>query len=115
MISKDKSAIVASDNVLDRTMLESSLLSFGEDYVKNVMHKDVLNMISEVQKAGVIIKKHEIDIDHSALGSYENHTLELKPIDGAPSTIRFRIPVVDDDGNLSVNATKYRCRLQRVD
>lgn len=114
-LDEDKSTIIASENVLDKNMLKSSLLSFKEDYIRNVLKKDVLNMVSDIQRAGVIIKNHEIEDDVSALGAYETHTLELKPIDGSPSTIRFRLPKIDDNGNFYAAGNKYKQRLQRVD
>lgn len=114
-LNAEKTTIEASEMVLDKTMLQSSLLSMDYDYLNKVMKKDLLSMVNDIQKAGVVIKKHEIDFDHSALGSYENHTLELKPIDGQPSTLRFRIPKVDTDGTFIANGNKYVMRKQRVD
>lgn len=114
-LDEEKSTIVASENVLDKNMLKSSLLSFKEDYINNVLNKDVLNMVSDIQRAGVIIKNHEVEDDVSALGHYQIHTLDLKPIDGSPSTIRFRLPKIDDDGNFVAGGNKYGMRLQRVD
>jgi hypothetical protein len=114
-IDTDKTTLVGPDTVLDRTMLKSSLNSFDEDYINNVLQKDMLQMVSEVQRAGVIIRRHEIEIDASALGVYENHTLELKPIDGVASTIRFRVPKIQDDGTMICNSNRYSLRKQRVD
>ena len=114
-IDKSKSEIVTSDNVLDSSMKESSLLSFSSDYIDKVMKKDILNMVSSLQKTGVIIKRYEIEKDISALGEYENHVLELKPIDGVSSVVRFRIPKVEDDSTMTIGGNKYIMRLQRVD
>lgn len=114
-LDKEKITINAPDTVIDKSMLESSLISFTSDYVKNVMHKDMLSMTSSLQRSGVIIKKHEIEHENSALGSYENHTLEIRPIDGVASTLRFRVPKIDEDGRLVANGNKYIQRLQRVD
>jgi hypothetical protein len=110
-----KSAIVSSDIVIDKTMNNSSLLSFDHDYITKVLQKDVLAMVNSLQKAGVVVKKHEMELDSSVLGDYENHTLELKPIDGVSSRIHFRIPRIAEDGSMVVNGNKYVLRKQRVD
>lgn len=114
-LDASKTAIEGSDLVSDKSMLQSSLQSFDHDYVTKVMKKDVLSMVSNLQKSGVVIRKHEIEVDHSALGSYESHTLEIKPIDGVTSTVRYRVPVVNEDGTFSANGNKYVMRKQRVD
>ena len=115
IIDSDKTDIITSDLVTDISMKTSSLLSFDRDYVNTVMKKDTLAMIGSIQKAGIIVKGHEIEKDISALGSYENHTLTLSPIDGATSTIRIRIPKVNKEGNYIANGNKYNLRKQRVD
>lgn len=112
---KEKTEIISTDIVEDKSMLNSTLLSFDSDYINKVMKKDTLSMLGSLQKAGVIIKKHTVEIDNSALGTYENHVLELKPIEGPTSTVRFRIPKINDDGTLIANGNKYIIRKQRVD
>lgn len=114
-ISPTKTVMPDSDTIVDKSMLKSSLLSFHEDYINNVHRKDIVSMTHNLQKAGVLIKSHEIEIDSSALGEYENHTIEFKPVDGAPSRIRFRIPKISEDGTFQSGGNKYNLRAQRVD
>ena len=113
--NKDKTLMPDNENVLDKTMLNSTLLSFDSDYITKVMKKDTLAMIGTLQKAGVVIKKHSVEIDHSVLGTYENHTLELKPINGVASTVRFRLPKINEDGTFLNGNNRYLMRKQRVD
>lgn len=115
VINREKTAITINDNVLDASMLQSSLLSFDQDYLNNVIKKDMLSMVHNLQKAGVVVKKHEIEVDHSALGSYENHMLELKPVDGVSSTVRFRVPQIAPEGTFIANNNKYILRKQKID
>lgn len=115
LLSEDKTKIESSDLVQDKSMLQSSLLSFDQDYVSGVLKKDMLSTLHHIQKAGVLVKKHEVTVEHSALGSYEYHTLELKPVDGQSSTIRFKVPVINEDGTLVSNNIKMVLRKQRVD
>jgi len=114
-ISSETSAIEDNKYVVDKSMLNSSLLSFDKDYIDKVLQKDIISACASLQNAGVVVKRHDVEIDHSALGSYEYHTLELKPIDGATSTIHFKIPKVNDDGTFIANGNKYIMRKQRAD
>jgi hypothetical protein len=115
VFSKEAKDIPLSDSVPDKTMGASSLQAFNKQYVKNVMRKDVLAAVDGLQSAGVIIRNHEVNISTTALGTYENHKLELKPIDGKPSTISFTLPVVNKDGTFLAGGNKYLMRKQRVD
>jgi hypothetical protein len=114
-LDKVKTTMTVSDLVQDKTMADSSLLSFNSDYVNNVLKKDILSMLNVIQKSGVLIKRHEIEEVHSVLGTYENHTLELKPIDGQVSTVRFKLPKISDDGSFLINGNKVLISAQRVD
>lgn len=114
-ITKESTAIVVGDEVPDKTMASSSLIDYDKRYQRHVYKKDILNAIDAVQAAGVTIRRHEIDVRHSALGSYEHHSLEIKPIDGSPSNISFTFPKVDEDGTFLAGGNKYLLRKQRVD
>lgn len=114
-LNAEKTRISSSALVQDKSMLQSSLLSFDQDYINNVLRKDMMSMVFGLQKSGIAIRKHEVDIEHSALGSYESHTLEFKPVDGQVSTVRFKVPVIADDGTFIGNSNKYVLRKQRID
>jgi len=114
-ITENTSAIVTSDSVPDKTMSASSLINYDRQYVKKVYKKDILRALDALQSAGVTIRRHEIDVSHSALGTYEHHSLELKPIDGAPSSLQFTLPRIEEDGTFLAGGNKYLMRKQRVD
>ena len=114
-IDNKKSEIAATDLIPDTSMKESSLQSFTSDYVNNVMKKDIVSMLGSLQKSGIVITKHQVQVENSALGTYENHVVELKPIDGMASTVRFRIPKINEDGSFFANGNKYLIRAQKVD
>lgn len=115
LISKESSAIVTSEATPDKTMAFSTLKELDRQYAKKVYKKDILKSVDAIQSAGVTIRRHEIDVTHSALGSYEHHTLELKPLDGAPSTLQFTFPKIEEDGTFMASGNKYRLRVQRTD
>ena len=114
-ITKEDAAIPVSDAVADKNMAESTLKAFDVKYIKSVMRKDILASVDALQNAGVVIRNHEIEIDRTILGGYERHRLEVKPIDGKPSTISFTLPIVNKDGTLEAGNNKYLMRKQRFD
>lgn len=115
VMSKERTEVQTSHLVQDKSMLHSSLMAMDHEYVSHVLHKDNMSMVASLQKAGVIIRNHTVEVEHSALGSYENHTIEWKPVDGMPSTVRVRIPKIDPDGTFMSGGSKYVMRKQRVD
>jgi hypothetical protein len=101
--------------VLDKTMLHSSLNTFDRKYVDHVLHKDYANAVMSLQNAGVAVTNYKIEKQHDILGGYEDHTLKLQPIVGQPSTLRFKLPIVNSDGTYTAGGVKYRLRKQRGD
>lgn len=101
--------------VTDKSMLESSLNVFDSKYIKHIMPKDITAMTANIQKAGIFIHDYTIESEASALGEYEIHSLRIKPIDGVISTLRFKIPKVDQEGRYVANGNTYSLRKQRSD
>ena len=101
--------------VIDKTMLKSSLLDFDERYIKEILHKDVSGMMINTQKAGVILSNYEVEKIDDIMGDYEIHRLRVRPIQGTASTVIFKLPVVNDDGNFVNNGNKYSMRKMRGD
>jgi len=101
--------------VPDKSMLESSLFDFDKNYVTKVMSKDIASMGLATQKAGFVITNYEVEKIEDVLGKYENHTLRISPIEGVPSTLRFKLPTVDESGEYKVGGVTYRMRKQRGD
>lgn len=114
-LTAEDNEIPVTDAVPDKTMAESSHNQYNRKYLERVYQKDVLNVVNRLQAAGVIVQKHEVHRATSILGTYEYHRLELKPIDGQPSTIKFSLPVINEDGTYEVAGNKYLARKQRVD
>jgi hypothetical protein len=101
--------------VTDESMLESTLMAFDSQYLSTVFNKDVINAAMAVQNAGVIVTDYEVEEIEDAANHFQQVTMRLTPIDGEPSTVRFRLPVVDKDGVFVANNVKYRLRKQRAD
>lgn len=101
--------------VVDKTMLASSLHAFDQRYIKKVMQKDVAAMVMNVQRAGIAVTAFERERVEDVLGSYDSFTIRATPVEGASSVLRFKLPVLEDDGTYQANGVKYRMRKQRGD
>lgn len=104
-----------SSTVLDKTMLKSTLSVFDKKYVEEVLHRDYANTVLSVQKAGIAVTGYKVEKVEDVLGGYEAHTLKINPVIGMPSTIRFKLPIVNEDGTFVAQGTKYQLRKQRGD
>lgn len=114
-LPKEQITMNVPATVIDKSMAVSSLPYMGRKYNTETLKKDTLAVVQHFQKAGVIIKNHDVDTVHSILGGYDDHVLELAPIQGMPSVIRARIPHVDEDGSFRAKNSKYALRSQIVD
>ena len=104
----------AATAVLDPTMLNSSLNTFDRKYIDTVMHKDYANAVMALQNAGIAVTGYKIEKQYDILGGYEDHTLKIQPVVGKPSTIKFKMPIVNSDGTYTASGVKYRVRKQRA-
>lgn len=102
-----------SDGIVDKSMLKSSLEVFDKNYIgKDIIGKDTAAMVLSLQKAGIIIADYKVIKHESILGAEEEHTLRLVPLEGAASTIRFKVPVVEENGTFLASGTRYSLRKQ---
>ena len=79
------------------------------------MKKDVLACIKNLEKSGIIIKEYEIERVNQVTGNYDIHRLTLKPLHGKESTIYFRLPHIDKEGEMLVSGVRVMMRKQRTD
>ena len=112
---KKSQAIPDIKTVFDKTMLKSSLLTFDDHYIKNILQKDVAGMVMNIQRAGIAVTDYEVERVDDILGSYDSYTVRVTPVEGASSTLKFKLPVIEEDGTFMANGTKYRDRKQRGD
>lgn len=100
-------------NVLDKSMLNSSLNAFDAKYNTTILKKDVANMVLAIQNAGIAVTDYEVEKEVDIGGEFDSYTVRVSPVEGSNSTIRFKLPVLADDGTFTANGTKYRMRKQR--
>lgn len=101
--------------VVDKSMLSTSVNAFHKDYIKEVMAKDIAAMTLGIQQAGVAVTDYQVKRIYDAVDKYDMYTVKLTPVKGQPSTIRFKLPVVEEDGTFLAGGVKVRYRTQRSD
>lgn len=102
-------------HVKDKSMLKSTLINYDKKYIDEVMQKDVLNMVLNLQKGGFAITDYKVERRIDALNDLYEYTVRISPVHGSPSTIRFQLPAIDDNGKYRVGGVKYYMRKLRFD
>lgn len=103
------------EGVSDESMLRSTLKAFDRKYLTEVFDKDVANCAMAIEQAGVIVTDYAVNEVKTIGNHYKEVTMKIAPIDGEASTVRFKVPVVDDEGQFVSNGVPYKLRKQRAD
>lgn len=114
-IDADKDVMVDHPAVLDKTMLRSTISQLDENFINHALPRHIAGNVTALQNAGVAISEYSVEKVADVLGDYEAHTVRVIPIEGAPSTLMFKVPVLDADGTFMANGTRYRYRRQFSD
>lgn len=114
-IPETNSLNVESTDVLDESMLSSSLTKFNKRYVSHVYQKDVLNAVMSIQKAGVVVKNYDVERVETLNDKYDIHKVQIETLRGHTSTLNFKIPVIEADGTFISGGSKRYMRKQRGD
>lgn len=114
-ISADDPEIQIPDQktILDKSMLKSTLQVMDKRYAEEILQKDVAGMVMQLQSAGYAIKSYDVQEVEDITGTYFEYTVHVKPIEGASSVLRFKLPKVNEDGNFNIAGVPYRLRKQR--
>lgn len=108
---KIKKAIPAVKDELKKEVL----FNFDKQYLNTAYRKDILACVKKVEDGGVVIKDYTVDINRSSLGGYEIHKLVLKPYHGKESSVYFRIPIINSEGEYTASGIRYRMKRSRQD
>lgn len=109
--------ITIADNprVADKRMLTTKLKAFNRQYITKIMDPNIKACVVNLQRAGIFIQDYTIEHQEDVANDYKVHVVKLKPIDGNPSTIRFKIPTIDEEGNWKSSNQLYSQRSQLSD
>ena len=114
-ITEEDKKLILSSAVVDPRMAESSITPLDKKYLKDIIRKDTLAVSKSLLNANLMIDDYTIDQHNDMLGAYEIHTIKVKPIIGPASTIHFKVPVVNEDGEMIMANKKFYLRKQRND
>lgn len=101
--------------IVDKSMLSSSLLEFDKRYATEVIQRDMVAVVSSIQRAGIVVRDYQVEEVEDITGSHYVYRISIKPIEGAASTLTMKMPKVNPDGNFRINGVNYRTRKQRGD
>lgn len=108
---------IASDvpGVPDESMLYSSLAVLDKKYIEEVMPRHLLSCAVNLQRNGICVTDHKVTKVENAFDAFEVHSFKLIPLEGQESTIKVKLPIVNDDGSFIASGVRSKCRKQRID
>ena len=101
--------------VTDKSLTYSRVDDVDRKYIDTVLKKDIMRCVSAMQKGAVSITSYVVDRKIDAVNDREMHIVKIAPAVGVPSTIKFELPTIREDGTFLYNGTEYRMRKQRSD
>lgn len=104
-----------SPSIIDKGMLSSTLDNFDARYISEVLESDIANAVLGIQAAGVAVIDYQREEVTDAVSSYVVYSVQVQPVGGKVTTIRFRIPKIEPDGTYTYNGVKSRITKQRAD
>lgn len=114
-MTADEMKVNVSSNLLADNLKKEVINTFDRKYINNVLQKDVVACVGNLENADLIIKDYSVEENRSSLGNYEVHKLTIKPFNAKESTVYFRIPKIDKEGEFIASGIKYKMRKQRTD
>lgn len=122
IISSSETDLTVEDTTihLNNPLVEDDLKkeiinNFDKKYIQSILKKDIISSVINLEKAGVIIKNYEVEENKSSIGNYEVHKLTLKPLTGKESTVYFRLPKIDSEGEFVSAGIRNKLRKVRTD
>ena len=109
---KPKALMNKGINTLKPSMAESRVAKFDTDYISKVMDKDILSMGVAIQSGGVILKNVKVTEKNTAATKSRQYSIQLQPVGGKASTIKFTVPIIAEDGTFRASNTQYRLEKQ---
>ena len=82
-------------------------------YIDKYMEKDVVSMIINAQSNGALIQDISRKTVTNVSGESDYYSIKIKPIEGEPSTLKIRVPKLEDDGTFKIGAKRYSLSKQR--
>ena len=114
-ITPEETKLHINNPLVDEHHKQDPIGAGDKKYIRKVLNKDIIACITQLEAADIVIKDYQVEPNRTALGGYDVHKITFKPYRGKESTVYFRVPHIDDEGELSASGVRYRLRKQRVD
>lgn len=101
--------------VLDKKMLESTLIDNTERYINQVLPKHVLASIIALQNSGCCVVNITKKETRELLNEYDVYSVKIMTLQGKEETKHIRVPHVREDGTLLVGGVNYYLKTLRTD
>lgn len=101
--------------VLDKSMTRSTVSEFTKNYIRDVMQADIVSAVLSAQNSGILVKDYKVEEKMDALNRVQEHSVSMVPINGRPSTFKFTVPVINEEGEFLANGTIRRLDNQKFD
>lgn len=100
---------------IDKSMLNARVHELDSHYIKHVMQKDIVSNIMAVQNAGIAVTDIKVEHSSNILGETQEIEMKVSPVLGSSSTIRMKIPKIEESGIFKANGVKYLLKKQQKD
>lgn len=107
--------IVVNNKLVEDNLKEEVLYNYDKKYINTLLKKHITSSVSHLENANIVIKNYEVEPVFNAQGRYEIHKLTLRPLKGKESTVYFKLPILNDEGEFEINGIKSKMRKQRTD
>lgn len=104
--------MVDRDTIVDKSLLESTLVDFDSRYIKEFMHKDAIKFALGVQNADVIVRDLRVEEHEDIANHYTQFTMSIELVPGGVQTITFPLPVFDERGVTEIGGVNYYLKKQ---
>lgn len=101
-------------DIVDESMLTSTVASFETDYMKKMFERDMVMTLVSFNKQGMFLKSFEKKDISDSLNNIEEYVAKYEDANHKEHTIRFKIPKVDNRGFCYLNGSLKVLKKQRV-
>lgn len=100
-------------DIPDQSALDCSLHTYDKDYINKTYKKHIAGIITSFQKSGVYLvdlKEEKVVTD---LHNYTVYSCQYEDIEGKKSTVKFKLPNINEQGIVKVDGVKQYIKKQR--
>ena len=99
--------------VVDASMLQSTHFVFNSKYINTVLDRDIAGAILAFQQTGCMVTDVKMTEFQDIGNHYREYSLSVEMVDGSPSTVKFKLPVFDENGVCRAGGVKYYLKMQK--